>query len=152
MEQDNEQEQRRHSFLQEEARMLGPIYRANEAQGHQWRKQALCAALVEDAETPVPPNTFFAKDGTDASEAAVQICFECPVRLQCLQWSCTAKQRYGIFGGLPSSVRLQKGSAPGRPHDFQTLARLPNPYLTTDQRSRFHQDNIQAWDGSEEDE
>lgn len=151
MEQDNP-EQRRHSFLQEEARMLGPIYRANDAKGHQWRQRALCAALVEDTDTPIPPNIFFAKDGTDASEAAVQVCFECPVRLDCLQWSCVAKQRHGIFGGLPASVRLQGGVSVerGRPHDYTVLAGLPNPYLTENPRSRFHRDNIQLWEGEED--
>lgn len=148
MEQGND-EQRRHSFLQEEARMLGPIYRANEAQGHQWRKQSLCASLVEQGADPAP---FFAADGTDASRQAVATCFQCPVRLQCLQWACTAKQRHGIFGGLPASIRLQKGSAPGKPHDYTVLASYPDPYLTTDQRSKFHESNICAWDGAEEDE
>lgn len=149
MEQDDP---RRHSFLQEEARMLGPIYRANEAQGHSWRTQALCSELVEDTDNPIPPDIFFAKDGTDASEMASRICFECPVRADCLKWACTAKQRYGLFGGLPSSIRLQKGALPGKPHQYPLLIGLPNPYLTDDQRSKFHQDNVTAWAGEEDDE
>lgn len=128
--------------------MLGPIYRANEAQGHQWRKEALCTTG-----DPADANLFFAKDGTDASSAAVQTCFECPVRLQCLQWSCTAKQRYGIFGGLPASVRLQGGVnvEKGKPHDYPVLAYIPNPYHTENPRSRFHYSNIQPWEGEEDD-
>ncbi len=151
MEQDDT-EQKRHSFLQEEARMLGPIYRAHEAQGHSWRREALCAELVEDADHPLSPDIFFARDGTDASEMASAICFECPVRRQCLQWSCTAKQRHGTFGGLPAFVRLRKGPVPGKPHEFALLVELPNPYLTEDTRSRYHRDNVQAWDGDEDDE
>lgn len=142
---DNGQEQRRHSFLQEEARMLGPIYRANEAQGHQWRKQASCANIPVDL-----ANIFFAPDGTDASASAVATCFGCPVRLQCLQWACIAKQRYGIYGGLPASIRLQKGSALGKPHEYSSLAYYDDPYLTEDPKSKFHLDNIQPWDGSED--
>lgn len=145
MEQDSP-EQRRHSFLQEEARMLGPIYRAQEAKGHRWRQQASCAG------GSIPPNYFFAQDGSDASREAVRLCFECPVRIDCLQWSCVAKQRYGIFGGLPSSVRLQggAGSDKGKPHDFPVLQIQPNPYLTENHRSRFHHDNVHPWEGEED--
>jgi hypothetical protein len=126
--------------------MLGPIYRANEEKGHTWRQRSLCA----DRDTS--PDIFFAKDGTDASEAAVRMCFECPVRLSCLQWSCIAKQRYGIFGGLPASVRLQGGTGTerGKPHDFPALADLPNPYQTDNPRSRFFQGNITPWEGEED--
>lgn len=132
--------------------MLGPIYRAAEFHGHSWRRRAHCSGLV--GEDGVDPNIFFARDGTDASETATQICFGCPVRTDCLKWACTAKQRWGIWGGLPSSVRLQKVSAPtrGKPHDYALLVDLPNPYLTDDVRSRFHPNNVTPWAGEEEDD
>jgi hypothetical protein len=144
-------EPRRHSFLQEEARMLGPIYRAAEALGQSWRRPSLCSELVRDG--TVPPDIFFAEDGTDASETAASICFDCPVRQQCLKWACSAKQRHGIWGGLPASVRLQRVAAPsrGKPHDYASLVTLPNPYLTDDARSRFHHSNVTAWEGQEDD-
>ncbi len=150
MSDDDLEEPRRHTFLQEEARMLGTIYKAAEAAGHSWRKQALCFDLMQDQD--LTSDAFFASDGTDASETAVQVCFECPVRLACLKWACSAKQRHGIWGGLPASVRLQKVSVSGRgkPHDYEALSTLPNPYLTDDVRSRFHYGNVTAWEGEED--
>ena len=152
MEQDSDEgESRRHSFLQEEARMLSPIYRAADQSGHEWRKQAYCSNLA-----PEIANYWFAKDGTTASAAASAACFSaCPVRKECLKWASEAKQRFGIWGGLPSSIRLQKVSQTGdkgRPHDYDSLVELEYPYSTTDRRSRFSVFNMTTWQGGEEDE
>jgi hypothetical protein len=153
VEQDSEEgeESRRHSFLQEEARMLSPIYRAAEQSGHQWRKRALCSET-----SPEVADYWFAKDGTFASAVASDTCFVlCPVRKECLKWASGAKQRFGIWGGLPSSIRLQKVSMTGekgRPHDYDSLVELEPPYSTTDPRSRFHHNNLTEWQGEEEDE
>lgn len=153
MEQDSEDEgeSRRHSFLQEEARMLSPIYRAADESGHEWRKQSYCASVSPDV-----ANYWFAKDGTTASVTASVTCFNfCPVRKECLKWASDAKQRFGIWGGLPSSIRLQKVSPTGekgRPHDYDSLVELPFPYATDDPRSRFHHSNMTIWQGEEEDE
>jgi WhiB family redox-sensing transcriptional regulator len=146
---EEEDESRRHTFLQEEARMLSPIYRAADQSGHAWRKRAYCADVEPDI-----ANYWFADDSTTASGIASVICFtKCPVREDCLKWASEAKQRFGIWGGLPASVRLQKVSPPGadkgRPHDYDTLVELPLPYITDDTRSRFHISNMNVWQGEE---
>lgn len=141
-------EPKRHSWLQEEARMLTPLYKAEEATGTKWRSRALCSQFIYEGAAPI--NAWFAPDGTDQSLDAVTVCFECPVRRDCLRWSCVAKPRYGIWGGQPASVRLAKGDK-FQPHCFDSLVERGNPYDTSDPRSHFHRSKVAVWDGVDED-
>lgn len=63
-----------------------------------WRTEAQCAQS--------DPETWF---GTDkfTKAAARRICYECPVRLQCLMWSLDNPKyaRFGIWGGLDEDER-----------------------------------------------
>jgi hypothetical protein len=147
---DDELEPKRHTFLQEEARMLSPLFKAHEATGNEWRNQALCHQLACDGSASL--NAWFAPDGTDVQSDAVAACFDCPVRKECLEWACTAKIQHGVWGGQPRTVRLQKNLRPDkfRPHMYLKLVDLPNPYDTTDARSAFHRDKIEVWDGTED--
>lgn len=149
----NENEPRRHSWLQEEARMLTPLYKAEESVGNRWRQQALCRDLVDDGAAPV--DAWFAPDLTDQAADAADVCFtSCPVRQQCLEWACRAKIRHGVWGGLPASLRLQKppARAESSPHNIAFLSAEQNPYDTDDIRSPYHRSKLTVWDGVEEDE
>jgi hypothetical protein len=61
-----------------------------------WKEQAACRGK--------DPELFFVERGDDAGEAK-RICRECPVRLQCLEYALTVKERYGIWGGLGEHER-----------------------------------------------
>lgn len=136
-----------HTFLQEEARMLSLMYQAAPV-GHAWQDEALCVRLDPVGEDL---DLWFAPDGSTQAKEATEVCFSCPVRKECLLWASRSKQKYGIWGGLPRSLRIQKtsGKRDIKPHDFEKLVNLPNPYETDDERSRFHEDNLTDWNGDD---
>lgn len=135
---------RRHTFRQEEARMLSSMYKAEDV-GNEWRLWAFC----KDDESP---DDWFAPDGTTEAASATAACFNCPVREECLEWASLSKQRQGIWGGQPASVRIPKGSGAkkDRPHDYDRLVDLPDPYLTDNTKSRFHSGNLTDWNGEDD--
>lgn len=94
-----------------------------------WRQEALCAAP--------DPDDWYADEHTLTASIAAGVCFSCPVRKECLKEACDNKEIYGIWGGLPASMRLQKG----RVHNFLKLVDLPDPYETMDGTSPFHISN-----------
>lgn len=49
-------------------------------------------------------NVFFPERGVPA-ETAKAVCRGCPVRLQCLEYALTAKERFGIWGGMSERER-----------------------------------------------
>jgi hypothetical protein len=60
----------------------------------EWQRDGLCA---------IPANyhlreSFFADDPDDLHPAK-NLCFQCPVRQQCLQWALENKQIWGTWGG-----------------------------------------------------
>lgn len=139
-----------HTFRQEEARMLALLYKA-QATGNQWRDYALCGALVEAGEAD--PDDWFAPDGTEPAQRATEDCFTCPVRKECLSWACDSKQKEGIWGGQPRTLRIQKGTGRKiKPHDYSELVDLPDPYSTDDEQSRFHSSKIRPLTDGDEDE
>lgn len=144
-----EDEPKRHTWKQEEARMLSPLFRASDAVGNEWRLQSLCAKVVKDF--PDTRDWWFAPDGTIEARNAVDNCYVCPVRLECLEWACTSKQKYGIWGGLSESIRIQKGPGEDRvkPHSFEDLSEIENPYDTDNSRSRFYWMNLENWETDE---
>lgn len=148
-ESDDELEPRRHTFLQEEARMLSPLYNA-EHLGNHWRTEAACFDLTEEG--LASPEDWFAPEQTHEAADAAQTCFSCPVRETCLEWASLTKQKHGIWGGLPESVRIPKGSKRDKikPHDHEVLVQLSDPYKTDNPRSRFHPSKLETWDGSED--
>jgi hypothetical protein len=126
------------SWLQEHARMMTPMNMVSDM-GNDWRKDALC----KDSDDP---NKWFAPDNTVEAEQAATECFECPARKDCLLWASLSKQRSGIWGGQPPSVRLS-----GTPHEYEKLVDKPNPYDTPRKFSRFYRPNLITWDKKEED-
>lgn len=61
-----------------------------------WVERALCAQT--------DPEAFFPDKGGSV-RAAKQVCVECPVRLDCLQWALDNDERFGVFGGLTERER-----------------------------------------------
>jgi len=77
-----------------------------------WELRAACRALQ--------PTSFF-RPTTGESEGerhvrervAKQICSQCPVRSECLEYSLTARASFGIWGGLNETERRElSGVAP----------------------------------------
>lgn len=140
---------KRHSFLQEEARFLAPLLRASTEVGNEWRQSAVCGEVCR--EQPGKMDDWFAPDATAEARNAADLCFQCPVRQKCLEWACTSKAKLGIWGGLPESVRISTTFNPERirPHDYEELVKLSNPYDTT-ARNRFHWTTLRVWERDED--
>ena len=62
----------------------------------EWVKEALCAE--------VDPVIFFPDKG-DKTVDAKKICKACNVKTQCLEYSLTNNERFGIWGGLTEHDR-----------------------------------------------
>lgn len=58
--------------------------------------QALCAQT--------DPEIFFPEKGGSV-RLAIDICNECEVRLECLEWALTNNEKYGIWGGMTAKDR-----------------------------------------------
>src|SRR5690606_21491241 len=70
--------------------------------------QALCAKKVKSGD--VDKNLWHCPGDTKPSAQAADICFDCPIRLQCLEFACASKERYGIWGGIPENIRAGAGA------------------------------------------
>ena len=67
-----------------------------------WQEKARCA--IDDPEIL---NIFFndEENGIDYTDAAKEICSECPVRRQCLQFALDTEERFGVWGGSDETTR-----------------------------------------------
>ncbi len=101
-----------------------------------WRHESLCAKKIK--ESPYLLDMWFQDDQSTDSAIATSICFRCPVREECLKKACETKESEGIWGGQPPSIRLKKG----RVHNYLKIVNLPDPYETTDPKSRYHINNL----------
>jgi len=71
-----------------------PIYEPNP----NWRDQALCQGC--------DPELFFPDVGSSwMATIAKQICEQCPVTVQCLDYAITHFEQHGIWGGLSPRER-----------------------------------------------
>ena len=52
----------------------------------------------------MPPSTFFPSDGVGV-DVARQICQECPVRVQCLEYALENRIDHGVWGGASERER-----------------------------------------------
>lgn len=141
----SEQPPKRYSLNQELSRLMTLVNRATHI-ADEWRNETLCSNLVAYGGDP---DLWFRPEDTHEAASAASLCFSCPVRKECLEWACETKQREGIWGGLPPSVRLKKGD---RPHDYESLSDRENPYHTANTRSPLHQTRLRDYDPSEEDD
>lgn len=127
---------RTHSIDQELARLMSPLYKGSHIDPS-WRNEAKCADIVQ--ESPDLIDLWFQDENSVQSAAATSVCFTCPVREKCLEWASLTKQREGVWGGQPMSIRLK---LKGKPHNYEELVGLPDPYATTNKKSRFHINNL----------
>ena len=61
-----------------------------------WRQQGACNGL--------DPAVFF-PDSEDAAEEAKCICAECPVRVNCLEYALSTREKDGVWGGATDKER-----------------------------------------------
>ena len=61
-----------------------------------WRSQARCRGL--------DPEIFYPQVEDEADEAK-SICAQCPVRVPCLEYALSARERDGIWGGCTEKER-----------------------------------------------
>lgn len=97
--------------------------------GSRWTDDAACAQPGIDPDLWMPGEKANTKESRANNRKAVGICFnECPIRLDCLKAACIAREGYGIWGGLNRTTRKGSASTGRKPHDYDALAILPNPY------------------------
>lgn len=69
-----------------------------------WRDKAECLHL--------PVDLFFPEKGdcntVDTARQAKQVCAQCPVRVQCLEYALEHEQSYGVFGGMTVRERAKE--------------------------------------------
>jgi WhiB family transcriptional regulator, redox-sensing transcriptional regulator len=77
-------------------------YGARPAPRGDWLDDAACRA------PDVDPSWFHSEDpqGIDRLRA-INVCVACPVRSECLQHAIKVDERYGIWGGLTATERMQ---------------------------------------------
>lgn len=63
-----------------------------------WRETAACNGVNSDVFFPD-------SEDPDDSAAAKQVCAECPVAVECLQYSLATNQGAGVWGGLDEGER-----------------------------------------------
>jgi WhiB family redox-sensing transcriptional regulator len=69
-----------------------------------WQLRASCRG--PESTLFFPPTFPERKEDRDAREAkAKAICFECPVRADCLDYAISIREPHGIWGGLTESER-----------------------------------------------
>jgi hypothetical protein len=97
----------------------------------EWVSRARCG----DAD----PEAFYTPQGGDVLPAK-QICWPCPVRVECL--AAGIDETHGVWGGLTESERRQvrKGRRNGQAVDWRAAERLADPEWTVQQRRRVRED------------
>lgn len=115
-----------------------------------WAK-AECARKVSLGE--VDQNLWHCPGDTKPSAQAADICFQCPIRLQCLEFACASGERYGLWGGIPENIRSGAGAGHDRDisaYDFDALSTLDNVYDVESKKFRYHRDRLKDWTPGQE--
>lgn len=115
-----------------------------------WSK-AECAKKVSLGE--VDKNLWHCPGDTKPSAQAADICFSCPIRLQCLEFACASGERYGIWGGIPENIRSGAGAGHDRnisAYDYNALSTLSNVYDVESKKYRYHRARLKDWEPGQE--
>lgn len=86
-----------------------------------WMDQAACRGI--------DTNVFFLDRGGHAAERARELCADCPVQVECLEFG--IKEEFGIFGGLAPRER-QKIRAARRKQRQRTSSKCPHGRYPSD--------------------
>jgi transcription factor WhiB len=84
-----------------------------------WMTEGLCS----DRSRGLDFDDWFAPENTVTARDATAECWQCPIRLECLQYACETQERVGVLGGIPATERERLN------HDFVWLSYEPNPYV-----------------------
>lgn len=69
----------------------------------------------------VPSDVMFPDDASghpgpaDAIAAAKQVCADCPITADCLEWALARRQAHGVWGGLDATERRRLAADRGLP-------------------------------------
>lgn len=61
-----------------------------------WTSRAFCRGM---------PSSFFYPDNKNEEEAAREVCCDCRVRIECLNWAVSTNETEGVWGGTTEKVR-----------------------------------------------
>lgn len=93
------------------------------AKDFNWQKRALCA----QPENQNKKEWFFSSDAEERYKAK-NLCFQCPVREDCIQWALENKQIWGVWGGK-DEVDLRRALSVNHEGEETRRRRFPNcPY------------------------
>jgi hypothetical protein len=93
------------------------------------------------------PDSWYRPENTYAARDATLTCWQCPVRLQCLELACERREGSGIWGGIPASERELLN------HDYLRLSYHPNVYHRDRIKqgySKFSRRHLKEWIPREE--
>lgn len=111
------------------------------------------AACVEAVKSGTNNNLWHCPGDTKPSAQAADICFTCPIRLQCLEFACASGERYGVWGGIPENIRAGAGAGHDRnitAYNYDRLAELPNVYDVGSKKFRYHRERLKDWEPGQE--
>ncbi len=90
-----------------------------------WQKDGACSLPANQDKA----DFFFSKEPAEKYEA-INLCFSCPVRQQCLQWALEHRVIYGIWGGKDES-EIRRTLSVSYLGEETRRRRFPNcPYCT----------------------
>lgn len=67
----------------------------------EWELKGLCRSGRYDPDLWSPSGRSFEK----RSQAAIDICYDCPVMLSCAKWALEKHEEHGVWGGLSEKDR-----------------------------------------------
>jgi WhiB family redox-sensing transcriptional regulator len=72
-------------------------------ESYEWQKDGLCVGMDQDLFFHPWNDTPRARQNRE--RAAKAICGECPVKVECLEWSLKVQEPYGVWGGVGEDER-----------------------------------------------
>lgn len=102
-----------------------------------WQEKAKCATddanvlkifFYDKNEDDDDPGT---DEPVDYTQEAIRICFDCPVRRDCLQYALDNEERFGVWGGADESTRRWANSIDQYGKPIQRVREMKCPYCTS---------------------
>lgn len=77
----------------------------------EWELKGLCRSGEYDPDLWSPTGRNFERK----SQIAIDICYDCPVMMQCASWALSRHEEHGVWGGLSEKDRQEIWSGVPRP-------------------------------------